>query len=116
MKAIGLTEYGPPEVLQLKGVEKPSPEDNEILIRNYASSVTNYGDIFVRNFREVSPRELTMSFPPMVLHEGSFGFSKPRTTTLGSEFAGEVESVGKQENALASRLHWPMPTTFTRPS
>ena len=62
MKAIVYTEYGPPDVLQLKEVEKPTPKDNEVLIRIYATSV-NYGDIVARNFRNISPREFNMPFP-----------------------------------------------------
>jgi NADPH:quinone reductase-like Zn-dependent oxidoreductase len=95
MKAIVFTEYGPPDVLQLKEVEKPSPEDNELLVRNYATSVTTYGDLFVRNFKEVSPREFTMPFPLWIFTKMFFGFSKPKINIMGSEFAGEVESVGK---------------------
>ena len=94
MKAIVLTEYGPPEVLQLKEVEKPNPKDNEILIRIYATSV-NYGDIVTRNFRELSPREFNMPFPFWLLARISFGLKTPRIRILGGEFAGEIESVGK---------------------
>ena len=94
MKAIVYTEYGPPEVLQLKEVEKPTPKDNEILIRNYAATV-NYGDIVARNFKEISPRKFNMPFPFWLITGMSFGFSKPKITILGSEFAGEVEAVGK---------------------
>jgi NADPH:quinone reductase-like Zn-dependent oxidoreductase len=96
MKAIVFTEYGPPDVLQLQEVDKPSPADNELLVRNYATSVTTYGDLFVRNFKEVSPREFTMPFPFWIFTKIFFGFSKPRISILGAEFAGEVESVGQE--------------------
>jgi NADPH:quinone reductase-like Zn-dependent oxidoreductase len=39
MKAIVHTEHGPPEVLQLKEVDRPTPRENEVLIRNYATAV-----------------------------------------------------------------------------
>ena len=94
MKAIVYTEYGPPEVLQLKEVEKPNPKDNEVLIRIYATSVS-YGDIVARNFKEISPRRFNMPFPFWLGSKIFFGFRKPKITILGSEFAGEIESVGK---------------------
>ena len=50
MKAIVWTEYGPPDVLQLKEVDKPIPKDNEVLIRIYAATVT-IGDCEQRSLK-----------------------------------------------------------------
>ncbi len=94
MKAIVYTEYGPPDVLQLKEVEKPAPKDDEILIRNHATTV-NIGDIWARNFKEMTPSKFTMPLPLWLPSRMYFGFTKPRINILGSEFAGEVEAVGK---------------------
>jgi NADPH:quinone reductase-like Zn-dependent oxidoreductase len=94
MKAVVYTEYGPPDVLQLKEVEKPAPKDNEILIRNHATTV-NIGDIWARNFKEITPSRFTMPLPLWLPSRMYFGFTKPRINILGSEFAGEVEAVGQ---------------------
>ncbi|MCL5123925.1 MAG: NAD(P)-dependent alcohol dehydrogenase [Deltaproteobacteria bacterium] len=94
MKAIEYTKYGPPDVLQLKEIEKPAPKDKEILISVFATSV-NYGDILVRNFRQISPRKFNMPFLFWLFAKIFFGFRKPKITILGSEFAGEIESIGK---------------------
>jgi NADPH:quinone reductase-like Zn-dependent oxidoreductase len=94
MKAIILTKYGPPDVLQVKEVAKPAPKDNEILIRVYATPV-NFGDTFARNFKEISPRKFNMPFLFWLFAKISLGFRKPKITILGSEFAGEIEAVGK---------------------
>ncbi len=94
MKAIILTKYGPPDVLQLKEVAKPAPKDNEVLIRIRATPV-NFGDTFARNFKEISPREFNMPFLFWLFAKISIGFSKPKVTILGSEFAGEIEAIGK---------------------
>jgi len=94
MKAIVYTEYGPPDVLHLKEVEKPTPKDDEILIRIYATPV-NYGDITARDFGNMSPRKFNMPLPLLLPTRLMFGFKKPRKRILGSEFAGEIEAVGK---------------------
>ena len=87
MKAIVWTSYGPPEVLQLKEVEKPAPKDDELLIRIHATTVTA-GDCEMRSLK--LPLGLWL---PMRLY---VGFRKPqRITILGQELAGEVEAVGK---------------------
>jgi NADPH:quinone reductase-like Zn-dependent oxidoreductase len=94
MKAIVYTEYGPPEVLQLKEVEKPVPKDKEILIKIYATPVS-FGDTLVRHLKEISPAKFHMPFLFWLFAKMYFGFGKPRITILGSEFAGEIEAIGK---------------------
>ncbi len=94
MKAIVYTEFGPPDVLQLKEVQKPAPKDNEILIRVYATPVS-YGDLTARNFKHISSREFHMPLPLLLPTRMYFGFTKPKINILGSEFAGEIESAGK---------------------
>ena len=86
MKAVVCTKYGPPEVLQLKEVEKPIPKDNEVLIKIHATTVTS-GDCRVRGFN--SP--IIFWLPMRIV----LGFSKPRKSILGSELAGEIVEIGK---------------------
>ena len=87
MKAIVWTKYGPPEVLQLREVPKPTPKDDEVLIRIHATTVTA-GDCEMRSLK--FPIILSL---PMRLW---IGFLKPKGTTIpGTELAGEVEAVGK---------------------
>jgi len=94
MRAIIYTKYGPPEVLQLKEIEKPTPKDTEVLIRVYAAPVS-FGDVMARNFKKISPRKFTMPLPLWLLTRMYFGFTKPRIRILGSAFAGKIEAVGK---------------------
>jgi len=94
MKAIVYTAYGPPEVLQLKEVEKPVPRGNEILVRVHATPVS-FGDTLVRHLNDVTPQKFHMPFLFWLFAKMYFGFRRPRITILGSEFAGEIEAIGK---------------------
>jgi NADPH:quinone reductase-like Zn-dependent oxidoreductase len=86
MKATVCTKYGPPDVLQLREVAKPTPKENEILIKVHATTVTS-GDCRVRSF----------TVPPMFWLPGRIALRlrKPKRPILGAELAGEVEAVGK---------------------
>jgi NADPH:quinone reductase-like Zn-dependent oxidoreductase len=94
MNAIVFTEYGSPDVLQLKEMAKPTPKDNEILVRVHATTV-NYGDLMARNFGNLTPSEFNMPAPLYLPARMSFGWNKPQIQILGSELAGEIEAVGK---------------------
>jgi NADPH:quinone reductase-like Zn-dependent oxidoreductase len=94
MKAVVYAEYGGPDVLHIKEVEKPFPKDNEVLIKVRAVSV-NYGDIIARNFKNVSPRDFNMPFLFWIMARFTFGLTKPKKIILGNSFAGKVEAVGK---------------------
>ncbi|MFZ1505477.1 MAG: NAD(P)-dependent alcohol dehydrogenase [Anaerolineae bacterium] len=76
MKAIVYTKFGPPEVLHLQEVEKPTPKANAVLIKIYATAVTKED-------------------PDMRASPGFNGFLKPRNPILGQELAGEVEAIGR---------------------
>lgn len=83
MKAIVYTKFGPPNVLQLRDVEKPAPKDNELLIKIYATTVVKED-------------------PEWRASPGFNGFLKPRNPILGQELAGEVEATGRDVTRFRS--------------
>jgi NADPH:quinone reductase-like Zn-dependent oxidoreductase len=86
MKAIVYEKYGPPEVLQLREVEKPTPKDNEVLVKVYATTATKY-DCWQRS--STAPTGFGL------LSRIASGLRKPKQPILGTELAGEIEEVGK---------------------
>ncbi|MFA9490827.1 MAG: NAD(P)-dependent alcohol dehydrogenase [Anaerolineales bacterium] len=82
MKAIVITKYGPPDGLELKDIEKPTPQEDEVLIKIFATTVT-FGDAMLRS----------MKFPLRIVFRIMGGIGKNKI--LGHELAGEVEAVGK---------------------
>ena len=82
MRAIINTEYGPPEVVKLMEVNKPVPEDNEVLIKIHATTV-NRTDCGFRSAEYFISRFFS-------------GLLRPKFKTLGNEFAGEIEAIGKE--------------------
>lgn len=86
MKAIVYERYGPPEVLQLREVDKPTPKDNEVLIKTYATTVTS-GDWRVRSLNVPAGFGLIVRLV--------FGVLRPKQPILGTELAGVVETVGR---------------------
>lgn len=86
MKAVVCTIYGPPEVLQIKEVQKPIPRDNEIQIKVHATTC-HAGDVRIRSFN--------VPFWQMIPFRIYLGIRKPKRNILGMELAGEVEDAGK---------------------
>lgn len=87
MKAVAWTKYGKPDVLKIIEVSKPAPKENEVLIKIHSSTVT-IGDARLRSF------SIPFGFwlPTRIV----FGLFKPRKTTPGMDFSGEIESIGKE--------------------
>lgn len=86
MKAVICTKYGPAEVLKLTEVPKPVPNDNEVLIRIFATTC-HIGDVRIRSFDVPALQKI-----PFRLF---LGLTKPKRPILGMELAGEIESIGK---------------------
>ncbi len=86
MKAVVYTKYGPPDVLQLKEVEKPIPKDNEVLIKIHATTVNRTDSATIRAIPFFAR-----------LFTGMF---KPKKQIPGTEFAGKIEAVGKNVSSL----------------
>jgi NADPH:quinone reductase-like Zn-dependent oxidoreductase len=92
MKAVICTKYGPPEVLRIEEVEKPTPKDNEVLIRIKATTA-HIGDTKIRRLEPGLGPVIDFFFKPMMRF--MMGFNGPRNKILGMEFAGDVEAIGK---------------------
>jgi NADPH:quinone reductase-like Zn-dependent oxidoreductase len=87
MRAAVRTSYGPPDVVRIGQVDKPTPRDNQVLVKVHATTV-NRTDCGFRAGRPFFVRALT-------------GLPRPKVTVLGSEFAGEVEAVGHSVTSFA---------------
>jgi NADPH:quinone reductase-like Zn-dependent oxidoreductase len=94
MKAVICTKYGPPEVLQLKEVEKPAPKNNEVLIKIFATSVTA-SDCIIRGFK----LPVSMWIPARL----ALGLIKPGKPVLGLVLSGEVERAGDHVKQFQER-------------
>ena len=81
MKAIVYRCYGPPDVLEFEGIEKPTPADNEVLVKVHAASVNPLDWHYMRG-------------TPYIVRTDS-GFGAPKNTRLGVDFSGTVEALGK---------------------
>jgi NADPH:quinone reductase-like Zn-dependent oxidoreductase len=95
MKIIEYTEFGPPEVFQIREKEKPAPKDHEVLIKVHSTPVS-FGDLMARNFKRIKPGNFTMPFIFWLPSKFYFGWNKPKKNILGSEFSGMVATVGKK--------------------
>lgn len=82
MKAVVYTQFGPPDVLQIKEIEKPVPKDNEVLVKVHAASVNPYDWHMIRG-------------TPLLMRVMMAGVRKPKDPRVGIDCAGTVEAVGK---------------------
>ncbi|MFX1560462.1 MAG: NAD(P)-dependent alcohol dehydrogenase [Promethearchaeota archaeon] len=86
MRAMVTTKYGPPEVLQIKEIEKPVPNANEVLVKIQMTTVS-IGDVKMRGLDLPTGQKIAARL--------FLGFTKPRKDILGMEIAGEIEEVGE---------------------
>ena len=89
MKTIVFEHYGPPEVLHIRELEKPTPKKDEVLVKVHATTVT-IGDTIMRSFN------LPIAGWQKFLSRIYLGWSRPRRPILGMELAGTVEAVGRK--------------------
>jgi NADPH:quinone reductase-like Zn-dependent oxidoreductase len=82
MKAVVYTDYGPPDVLQIRDIKKPVPNDDQVLVKIRAASVNPYDWHFIRG-------------TPYVMRMMIGGLRKPKDPRVGVDYAGTVEAVGK---------------------
>jgi len=87
MKAVICTKYGPPEVLKMHEIEKPTPKENEVLIKILATTVSA-ADYRIRGFNIPTGFGLLMRLV--------IGFNKPRKAILGMSLAGDIEKIGSK--------------------
>ena len=87
MRAVVHDRYGPPEVLRIADVARPAPDEDEVLVRVHAGTVTRGDAMGVRSAEYRFTRVFT-------------GIRRPRRTSFGSEFAGRVEEAGAAVNEL----------------
>jgi NADPH:quinone reductase-like Zn-dependent oxidoreductase len=112
MKAVVCTRYGPPEVLEMREVEEPTPRKDEIRIKIHSTTVTS-SDCIVRSF------DIPMWHPMGLLMGIAQGFGKPRNPILGMVAAGEVDAAGggvrrfkESDQVLAYTVLSPTKTRF----
>jgi len=102
MKAIVCTKYGPPEVLQLKEVEKPVPRNNEVLIKIHATTA-HVGDTKIRSLKPGLGTVKDFFFKPIM--KIMIGFKRPRNEILGMDLAGEIVDIGKDVKHFKNGNH-----------